>query len=167
MKIPVRYLILASFFCVAQLIQLPHSINSVSAATCHGTGSAKTTFRIGGITTAEVRNTTEWNYGCTSGALTTPVSMTNHLVYWNPAIDATLMNGSSYWTNQALPNSLFGNIAASFTACDSFICGYGSYGFTLHNYVYTTTYDLGHFIRSCWIDGKTTYMPGYGYSCAA
>jgi hypothetical protein len=139
--------------------------SKANGATCHGLGKAKTTFLPGSITSAELRNTTEWNFSCGTGALLAPVSLTNHYVYSNGAIDLT----SSYWsssnTNLALPDYLFGKMAAAFDACDSFLCSSGFYSFTLHNYVYTTNYDFGNSIRSCWISGETSYMPGYKLRC--
>lgn len=137
----------------------------VNAVTCHGIGKAKTTFRPGSITSSELRNTTEWNYNCSTGFLSSPVSLTNHHVYWNPAIDITSNYWSAFYNTLALPNYLFGKMAGSFEACDSYICGSGYYSFTLHNYVYTTNYDLGNSVRSCWVSGTTSYMPGYTLSC--
>jgi hypothetical protein len=156
---------IASLTLLLSAVFVVSNIGPVDAATCHGIGKAKTTFRPGTITSAEIRNTTEWNYNCSTGALLTPVSLTNRYVYWNPAIDATLSNGSGYTTTLGLPSYLFGKLAASFSACDSFTCGSANYGFTLHNYVYSTTYDYGNSVRSCWIDGTSTYMPGYTLSC--
>lgn len=163
-KLNLRRLV-ASLTLLLSAVFVISNVDPANAATCHGVGKAKTTFLPGTITSAEIRNTTEWNYDCTTGSLTTPVSLTNHYVYWNPAIDATAMNSSGYWTTLGLPNSLFGEMAAAFSACDSFICSTGHYAFTLHNYVYSTKYDFGKSIRSCWIDGKTTFMPGYTLSC--
>jgi hypothetical protein len=135
------------------------------AATCHGVGKAKTTFRPGTITASELRNTTEWDYNCGTGALQSPVSLTNHYFYWNPLIDATALGANTYYTSLSLPNNLFGNMAATFAATDSYVVNYGDYKYTLHNYVYSTKYDFGNSIRSCWIDGTTSYMPGYTLSC--
>lgn len=151
------------FACVSIVISDNNS--TANGATCHGLGKAKTTFLPGSITSAELRNTTEWNFSCGTGALLTPVSLTNHYVYWNPAIDMTSNYWSSSTTSLSLPNYLFGKMAGSFDACDSFSCSSGYYSFTLHNYVYTTNYDLGNSVRSCWVTGATSYMPGYKLSC--
>ena len=131
---------------------------------CDGAGGAKTTFRPGSTTAAETRTRITWKYDCNYGTIISGPVKVSASNYYNSFVDATeLVSGwysSDVWGTAAIQ---FTN-SGWFTGCDSGLSS-NAYKYYLHNYVYTTSTSFGAYIRHCWIDNTTSYMPVYSMTC--